>query len=82
VTRFDYRLPAELFVGRRWGVARRRQGYRRFETAAEAIQFAIEDFPAMRALGAWMQVGDERYSCDQIHNLYESGDYPLDRRAS
>jgi hypothetical protein len=80
VTTFDYCSPAELFVGKRRGGPRQRLGYRRFDTAAEAIQFAVEDFPTMRALGAWMQVGDERYNCDDIHNLYESGDYPLRRR--
>jgi hypothetical protein len=57
---FDYCLPAELFVGRRKSRARQQLGYRRFATAAEAIRFAVEDFPAVRTLGAWMQVGDDR----------------------
>lgn len=81
VTTFDYCSPAELFVGKRRSGLRQRLGYRRFATAAEAIRFAVEDFPAMRALGTWMQVGDERYNCDDIYHLYESGDYPLRRRA-
>jgi hypothetical protein len=29
-----------------------------------------------------MQVGDERYDSDDIHRLYDSGDYPLRRRQS
>jgi hypothetical protein len=78
--RFDYGLPAELFTAKRKGVSRQRLGYRRFATAAEAIRFAVEDFPAVRALGAWMQVGDERFDSEEIHRLYESGDYPLQRR--
>jgi hypothetical protein len=78
--RFDYGLPAELFTAKRKGVSRQRLGYRRFATAAEAIRFAVEDFPAVRALGAWMQVGDERFDAEEIHRLYESGDYPLQRR--
>jgi hypothetical protein len=78
---FDYSLPAELFTGRRKGGARRRLGYRRFATAAEAIRFAVEDFPAIRALGAWMQVGDARFDGDDIRRLYESDGYPLRRRA-
>ena len=73
---FDYCSPAELFITRRKG-GRQRPGYRRFATAAEAIRFAVEDFPAIRTLGVWMQVGDERFDGAGIHRLYESDDYPL-----
>jgi hypothetical protein len=66
-------------MGKRKGSSRQRLGYRRFATAAEAIRFAVEDFPAIRTLGAWMQVGDERFDSDGIYRLYESGDYPLPR---
>jgi hypothetical protein len=55
---FDYKTPAELFLSKRTG--RGRTKYRRFATAAEAIRYAVEDLPALRSLGAWMQVGDER----------------------
>ena len=79
---FDYRSPAELFTAKRKGGPRQKLGYRRFATAAEAIRFAVEDFPSMRALGAWMQVGDDRFDCDDIQRLYDSGKYPLPRRAS
>jgi hypothetical protein len=79
---FDYRLPAELFVGKRKSRARQQLGYRRFATAAEAIRFAVEDFPAVRTLGAWMQVGDDRFDSEDIHRLYQRGDYPLPRRAT
>jgi hypothetical protein len=75
---FDYGEPAELFMGKRKG--RQRLGYRRFATAAEAIRFAVEDFPAIRTLTASMQVGDERFDSDEIYRLYESDDYPLPRR--
>jgi hypothetical protein len=78
--KFDYGTPAELFMAKRKGGARQPLGYRRFATAAEAIRFAIEDFPAVRTLGAWMQVGDERFDSDDIQRLYESGDYPLKKR--
>ena len=77
---FDYGIPAELFMGKHSGRPRQRLGYRRFATAAEAIQFAIEGLPAARALGAWMQVGDERFDGDAIQRLYESNDFPLQRR--
>ena len=79
--KFDYGTPAELFMAKRKGGARQPLGYRRFTTAAEAIRFAVEDFPAMRALGAWMQVGDRRFDSDDIQRLYESSEYPLQRNA-
>jgi hypothetical protein len=76
---FDYGSPAELFNAKRKGGPRQSLGYRRFATAAEAIRFAVEDFPAIRTLGAWMQVGDKRFDSEQIHRLYESDNYPLRR---
>jgi hypothetical protein len=76
---FDYGLPAELFIAKRKGGARSRLISRRFATAAEAIRFAIEDFPAIRTLGAWMQVGDERFNGDDIDRLYQRHDFPLRR---
>jgi hypothetical protein len=77
--KFDYRNPAELFTAKRKGGARQPLGYRRFDTAAAAIKCAIEELPAIRTLGAWMQVGDERFDVDDIQRLYDSDDYPLKR---
>ena len=83
---FDYGLPADLFmlkrkVGlKRKAAARQRLGYRRFATAAEHIRFAVEDFPAIRTLNAWLQVGDERFDREDINRLYLKDDYPLRRR--
>ena len=79
---FDYGIPAELFMGKSKGGPRQPLRYRRFATAAEAIRFAVEELPAVRALGAWMQVGDQRFDGDDIQRLYESNDYPLQRRPS
>jgi hypothetical protein len=80
---FDYNSPAELFIPKRGGRARRQPiNYRRFATAAEAIRFAIEEFPAVRTFGAWMRVGDQRYNGDEICRLYESTEYPLSRTPS
>src|SRR6476660_9005948 len=76
---FDYGAPAELFMAKRKGGTRQPLGYRRFGTAAEAIRFAVEDFPALRTLGAWLQVGDQRYDVDDIQRLYESAEFPLKR---
>ena len=48
-------------MAKRKGGPRQALHYRRFATAAEAIRFAVEELPSMRALGAWMQVGDKRF---------------------
>jgi hypothetical protein len=80
--KFDYSTPAELFMAKRQGGARQPLGYRRFTSAAEAIRFAVEDFPAMRTLGAWIQVGDDRFDSDEIQRLYDSSDYPLQRNTT
>jgi hypothetical protein len=72
---FDYDAPAELFTSMRAKGSHAK--YRRFETSAEVIRFAVEELPAIRTLGAWMQVGDERFNSDEIQRLYESSDYPL-----
>jgi hypothetical protein len=80
--KFDYSTPAELFMAKRQGGSRQPLGYRRFTSAAEAIRFAVEDFPAMRTLGAWIQVGDDRFDSDEIQRLYDSSDYPLPRNTT
>ena len=72
---FDYSAPAELFLAK--PAKGSREKYRRFATAAEAIRYAVEDLPALRSLGAWLQVGDERFSSDEIQRLYDDGAYPL-----
>ena len=54
---FDYSLPAELFMGKRKRGLQQRLGYRRFATAAEAIRFAVEEFPAVRTLALGCRSG-------------------------
>jgi len=58
---FDYGASAELFMPKRRSGARQPLSYRRLATAAEAIRFAVEELPGVRTLGAWMQVGEERF---------------------
>ena len=77
---FDYAAAAELFIPKKGGRgARQPLSYRRFPTATEAIRFAVEDFPSIRTLGAWMRVGDEHFNGDDIQRLYESNSYPRRR---
>ena len=30
-----------------------------------------------KAFGAWLEVGDERFSSSEIQRLYDDGEYPL-----
>jgi hypothetical protein len=77
---FDYNVPAELFLSKRTGRARMK--YRRFPTAAEAIRFAVESLPSLRTVGASLQVGDERFNCEEILRLYNNSNYPLSKSSS
>lgn len=81
---FDYAASAELFVPKGKPGARRTTSYRRFRTAAEAIRFAVEEFPAIRTLGAWMRVGDDirrLYDTTAIHDAVAC-ESPIDRRTA
>ena len=74
---FDYAATAELFALQRR--IPRPFGYKRFEQAAEAIRFAIEELPREWLLGAFLEVDEQRYASDDIRRLYESAKYPLAR---
>jgi hypothetical protein len=53
----DYNAPAELFLVKR--TKGKRENYRRFATAGEAIRYAVEDLGTPKAFGALLEVGDE-----------------------
>jgi hypothetical protein len=75
---FNYAASAELFPNRSRRT-RRTLGYKRFETAAEAIRFIIEEIPAPAMLGAYLQVDDARFTLEEVHRLYGRPEYPLTR---
>jgi hypothetical protein len=79
---FDYDAAAELFSARRRRTRRERLGYRRFAQAAQAIRFAMEDLPPECLVGAFLEIGEQRYSGTDIRRLYESAEYPLTRCAA
>jgi hypothetical protein len=63
---FDYTAAAELFALRRRLPRREPSGYKRFEQAAQAIRFAIEELPRECLAGAFLEVDEQRYSCEDI----------------
>ena len=54
--------------------------YRKFDTAAEAIRYTIEELPAARQNGAVLEVNEERFRHTEIREFYDSNSYPLKRR--
>jgi len=78
--KFDYSAEAELFPSRSRASRRQPVGYRRFACAAEAIRFAIEDLPADLLAGSWLEVDENRFNAQEIRQLYDHGDYPLQRQ--
>src|SRR5689334_18487414 len=78
VDSFDYNAPAELYPGRNRKSAKK-FSYRRFETAADAIRFAVEELPEPLLLGACIEVDEQRLNYKDIHALYANERYPLKR---
>lgn len=76
---FDYNAPAELYPSR-IKKGRGRIAYKRFDTAAEALRFAIEEIPASALLGAYLEVDEQRFGIQEIRYLYANAAYPLKRR--
>lgn len=73
---FDYSAPAELFPSRNRKIASRVK-YRRFDHAADAIRFAVEELPEPLLLGAYIEIEENRLGHKDIRALYESASFPL-----
>ena len=78
MSKFDFDAPAELFPSRNRKVANKVK-YRRFDNAADAIRFAVEELPEPQLLGAYIEIDEERIGHKDIRALYESGSFPLKR---
>jgi len=76
---FSFKKSAELFPAAIRKKKRAGFAYRRFDTAADAVRFAIEELPADSLNGAYLQVDEARFDQNGIRSLYESRDFPLPR---
>jgi len=77
MTDFDYHAPAELFSAAGRGFCRHPMQYRRFDTGAQAVRYAIETLPAALLPGSVIQTDDDRFDAQQIRQLYRFLDLPL-----
>lgn len=76
ITDFDYDAPAGVFTRMRYGRAGAAK-YRRFNTAAEAIRYAVEELPKPLLPGITMEVGEDTLDHQQIIRLYEDPRFPF-----
>lgn len=79
--KFNYDAPAELFPSRNRKIVNKIK-YRRFDRAADAIRFAVEELPEPLLLGAFIEINEARLGHKDIRALYDSADYPLVKRVN
>lgn len=77
---FKYGTSAELFPAPIRKKKRAGFAYRRFDTAAAAVKFAVEELPADSLNGAYLQVENARFDQAGIRSLYHSTEFPLPRK--
>jgi len=77
---FDYTALAELYPTRSYKHRAGSIKYKRFEVAAEAVRFAMEELSPEFLRGTYLEVEEQRFNGQQIRLLYESRDYPLPRK--
>ncbi len=76
MTTIDFTAAAELFPARSLKARMRGIKYKRFDDAAEAVRFAIEELPSECLLGTYLEVEEERFDSRGIRRLYDSADFP------
>jgi hypothetical protein len=79
---FDYSASADLFSMTNRNGRRRPLSYKHFESAAEAIRYAIEEIPNQNLIGTLIEASESRYDSKEIRRLYASASFPLARKAA
>ncbi len=79
---FNYDAAAELYPARGRKTCRQFAAYQRFERAADAIRFAIEDLPTPSLLGAYLEVEERRFDNRDMRRLYDCAGFPLIRHVA
>jgi hypothetical protein len=79
---FDYGASADLFSMKNRNGRRQPMSYRHFESAAEAIRYAIEEIPTQNLVGTLLQVDESRCDSKEILRLYASSSFPLARKTA
>jgi hypothetical protein len=77
---FDYSTSADLFSMTNRNGRRQPMSYKHFESAAEAIRYAIEEIPTQNLVGTLLEAADSRYDGKEIRRLYASSSFPLARK--
>lgn len=81
IEHFDYSTPAELYTYDRRKKGRSSVVFRRFDSAAKAIRYSMEELERANLPGSLLEVDESRYQHTDIKELYDSGSYPLKRKA-
>ena len=76
--KFNYSAMAELYPSRRYAKSQQTQ-YRRFDTAALALRYMIEEMPSSWLAGSFLEVNEQRFEGAAVRALYEAEAYPLPR---
>ncbi|MGH6874401.1 MAG: hypothetical protein ACREDW_05260 [Aestuariivirgaceae bacterium] len=80
MAQFNFDSPGEVYCHKKRGTGSGRGlTYRRFETGAEALRFAIEHVPPSDLSTCTVEVDGERFGAADLMILYESGQYPFTR---
>lgn len=79
IGKFAFEAPAEIYSSSGSRAGKGPMNYRRFQSSAEAIRFAVEELAQILQRGTVMEVGDDRFEFADIRALYDSEDYLLPR---